>query len=284
MKIGLVLKPGLEEAKTEAIKLLTWAENKNHELISDTEISPKIKTYSKTELISKVDVIVSMGGDGSLIGIARCVGGQSPPVLGVNFGKLGFLTEISKDDLVSTLEAIHQGKASYTTRSLLSAEVIRSNKTIFSSFVLNDVVIHKGARDKLVELDVTVTGEGVMRIRADGLIFSTPTGSTAYNLAAGGPIIHPAVPVYIVTPICAHSLTNRPIVLGGEYGVSVNIPSYEGELYVTADGQETCALITGDRVEVKNAPHRIRLVKSQTKTYFDLLQAKLNWGRTNEYS
>lgn len=284
MRIGLVIKPDLAEAKKEAENLIAWGKKNGHEIIADSEILPKIKFFSKQDLPSKVDVIVSLGGDGSLIGIARYVRGETPPVLGVNLGKLGFLAEVSKDELISTLEAIQKGKASYSARSVLAADVIRGGKNIFSSFAVNDVVVHKGARDRLVELDVAVSGEGVMRIRADGLIFSTPTGSTAYNLAAGGPIVHPAVPVFIMTPICAHSLTNRPIILGGESSVEVNLPEYEGELHLTADGQETCLLKSGDKIEVRKAPHKIRLVKSQTKTYLGVLQAKLNWGRPNEYS
>lgn len=233
-------------------------------------------------LASEADVIVSLGGDGTLIGVARYVGERSPVLIGVNFGTLGFLTEIAPEELFETLEAFFHQRVPYGTRSMLHVEVVRNKEVVFSSQAVNDAVIQKEARSPLISLDLWVNSEAVMRVRADGLIIGTPTGSTAYSLAAGGSIVYPSLGVYLVTPICPHSLTCRPLVLPLDAELSVSVPIHGGAVFVNIDGQVTCPLEDRDEVRIIRSKHEVKFVRSSRRSYFDILRGKLNWGQAPE--
>jgi NAD+ kinase len=236
---------------------------------------------SNRELVEKADPIITLGGDGTLIGVARHVKGRSPLFVGVNFGNLGFLTEVRPDELFTVLETALAGKASSAERVLLFVQVEREGRVVFESQAVNDVVVQKGAKSRLPEFDIEVNGHDLARIRADGVIFATPTGSTAYSLAAGGSIAHPALSVILVTPICPHSLTNRPLIMPGSSKIEVRLPAFDDEVLVTVDGQLSEALLPGDLIKVVQAKQSVRFVISQEKSYFDILRTKLNWGVPN---
>jgi NAD+ kinase len=241
-----------------------------------------VKGYGPAELAQRVSTIVTLGGDGTLIGVARYVKGASPLFVGVNFGNLGFLTEVRPDELTDVLERVLASNVSSAERTLLQVRVERDGAVFFESQAVNDVVVQKGATSPLPDLDLTVNDNAVARIRADGIIFATPTGSTAYSLAAGGSIAHPSVSVILVTPVCPHSLTNRPLILPSSARISVELPKFHEEVLVTVDGQVSKALRPGDIIRVVQAKQSVRFVISEDKSYFDILRTKLNWGVPNQ--
>jgi NAD+ kinase len=225
--------------------------------------------------------IVVLGGDGTFIGMADRIAraGTDVPILGVNFGSLGFLTEITLPELYESLEAVLAGKAVIEPRTMLSAKTLRDSAHFSEHIVLNDIVITKGALSRIIEMSVMVGSDPVTRVRADGLIIATPTGSTAYNLAAGGPIVHPAVEALLLTPIAPHTLTNRPIVIPASTEVHVRpIMESNDEVFVTFDGQSGFPLQPSDTVTVRCASRPLYVVKSGERTYFDVLRSKLKWG------
>jgi NAD+ kinase len=240
-RIGLVIRPGNEKILECANELLKWCEQRNIPVEPEQQTAEILKLNqrgrSATELVQIADPIVTLGGDGTLIGVARYVKGASPLFVGVNFGNLGFLTEVRPSELCSVLEDTLSNKVSCAERVLLYAQVERDGKVIFESQAVNDVVVQKGATSPLPELDLSVNGHDVARIRADGIIFATPTGSTAYSLAAGGSIAHPSLSVILVTPVCPHSLTNRPLILPGSSRIEIELPKFHEDVLVTVDGQ-----------------------------------------------
>jgi NAD+ kinase len=205
--------------------------------------------------------------------------GSGIPILGVNFGSLGFLTEVTLDELYPSLDAALSGRAHVEERLMLRARTTREGRVFSTALALNDVVITKGARSRMIDLSVHVGDQFVTRVKADGLIVATPTGSTAYNLAAGGPIVQPSVDALIVTPIAPHTLTNRPIVIPSTSEVRVRpVMEERDEVFVTFDGQEGFELKAGDEVAVGRADATLRLIKPSTRSYFEVLRTKLKWG------
>jgi NAD+ kinase len=285
-KIGLVIRPGNQKILARARELLTWCAQRSIEVCVESQTSQllelKGKSFTAQQIVQEVSTIVTLGGDGTLIGVARYVRGASPLFVGVNFGNLGFLTEVSPNELFKVLEAALQGKVSSAERTLLQVKVERDGAVFFESQAVNDVVVQKGATSPLPDLDLTVNSHAVARIRADGIIFATPTGSTAYSLAAGGSIAHPSVNVILVTPVCPHSLTNRPLILPGTAQISVELPKFHEEVLVTVDGQVSKVLRPGDLIRVSQAKQSVRFVISEDKSYFDILRTKLNWGVPNQ--
>jgi len=285
--IGLVIRPGVKEAALLGLELVKWAAEKNHKLLPEEKTAALLKldstAVSAQELVRAADPIVTLGGDGTLIGVARYVDKKGPVILGVNFGNLGFLTEITPEELFSTLDLVLAGKAEYGERGLLHSEVFRGEEKIFSSAAVNDAVIQKGVRERLLDIDLAVNDQPIMRMRADGLIIATPTGSTAYSLSAGGSIVHPSLDVVLLSPICPHSLTNRPLILPLDFALRVNFPPYDGEVFLSVDGQDSTLLLPSDEVRITRSPNRVRFVRSTSKSYFDILRTKLNWGLGNEF-
>ena len=236
---------------------------------------------ARDDLPTACDLLVVLGGDGTLIGMAGRIAraGSDVPILGVNFGSLGFLTEITLPELYDALQATLEGRATIEERAMLAARTSRDNLPFADHIVLNDIVITKGALSRIVEISVSVGDDTVTRFRADGLIIASPTGSTAYNLAAGGPIVQPVVDAIVLTPIAPHMLTNRPIVIPAASLVRVQpMMAERDELYVTFDGQAGYELEAGDEVRIRCADRRVRLFRPSSRSYFEVLRQKLKWN------
>lgn len=225
-----------------------------------------------------LDLVVVLGGDGTLLKAARLYGGRGAPILGVNLGGLGFLTEINLEEFYLILTAIQGGEFQTEARMMLSAEIIRQGLVLNPTSFLNDAVINKGALARIVDLETSIDDLFLTSYRGDGLIVSTPTGSTAYNLAAGGPILHPALQTIILTPICPFTLTNRPIIVQDNSTIEIRLGSKARDVWVTFDGQIGYPLEPEDLVRIKKAPVQIELIKSPFKNYFEILRTKLKWG------
>ena len=224
--------------------------------------------------------MIVLGGDGTLLSAARLAADRHVPILAVNLGGLGFLTTVSQDELYPILEEIFSDHPRVSDRVMLQAEVIRGGATIRRQIALNDAVINKAAPARIMDMELRVNGELVTTYKADGLILSTPTGSTAYSLAAGGPIIYPSVAAFVITPICPHTLTNRPLVIPDSAKIEIDFHSEDPAVYLTLDGQVGIDLERGDRIVVQKAPEKLRLVRPSNKTYFQVLRSKLKWGET----
>jgi NAD+ kinase len=287
-RVGVVAKRGLHAAADHLESLSTWLRARQLDVVYEAETAAlagtpaAVPTASREDLPRHVDLIVVLGGDGTLLGMATRIAqsGLEIPLLGVNFGSLGFLTETRIDELFTTLEAAVSGTAEIDERAMLAADVYRAGAHFDARIVLNDVVFTKAALSRIIELEVSVSSGTVTRVKADGLIVATTTGSTAYNLAAGGPIVHPRVDALVLTPIAPHTLTNRPVVIPGSEEVEVR-PHGDGsaeDVYVTYDGQAGYPLEPGDYVRIRRSDRRLRLVKAPARNYFDLLREKLKWG------
>jgi NAD+ kinase len=286
-RVGLVAKHNLDAAAGVLAELAGWLDARNIAAVFETHtaaiagLPPDRPTTSSDDLPKECDLIVVLGGDGTLIGTAGRIAhaGADVPILGVNFGSLGFLTEITLPELYESLETVLDGEAEIDDRLMLHARTIRGGEVFAHRFVVNDVVITKAALSRIIDLSVLVGDQLVMQVRADGLIVATPTGSSAYNLAAGGPIVHPSVDALVLTPIAPHMLTNRPVVLPADSLVRVE-PVMNGneEVYATFDGQWGHPLEPGDVVHIARAEHTLQLVRASKRTYFDVLRQKLKWG------
>jgi len=282
-QIGLVVRSGIEQAVQLGHELIKWAGQNGHEVLAEEETAKLLnfnRSGTSADVATTCDPVVALGGDGTLIGVGRYVRGRPPVMLGVNFGRLGFLTEIAPTELFKTLKMVMGGTAHYGSRPMLQCSVNSNGQQIFGMQAVNDVVLHKGTFDKLMEIVLRVDSRNVTAIRCDGLIVSTPTGSTAYSLSAGGPIVYPTLPVVLVTPICSHSLTHRPLVLSNECQISLTVPRYDGEIGISIDGQEGANLQVGDNIEITKSANSVIFVRSPSQSYFDILRNKLNWGVT----
>jgi NAD+ kinase len=231
------------------------------------------------QIAAKADLLVVLGGDGTLIHAAGLCAGHEVPILGVNMGTLGFLTEFSREKVWEALDAALAGKLKPTRRLMLAVEVRRGSETLISGSVLNDVVVSRDALSRLAQLEVCVDSSEAATYEADGLIVSTPTGSTAYSLSAGGPIVYPTLEAILLTPICPHALTQRPVVVPADLPITVRLKSpSSAEMFVTLDGSRGRKLEAGDEVHVRTAPHRALLLKNPDLDPFAILRQKLRWG------
>ena len=236
------------------------------------------RSVAEEEMAGKADLVIVLGGDGTFIHAARLVAGRPVPILGINLGSLGFMTEIPSRDAFTALDEVLAGRLRTDSRMKLACRLLRRDEVVFHEEVLNDVVIGKGALARIGDHEVLVNGNYVTTYKADGVIVASPTGSTAYSLSAGGPIVHPSVDSIILTPICPHALTQRPIVVPGGQVVSVVLKGEAEEFYLTLDGQAGVPLKAGDRLEVKKSENRVILVMNPRLDYFGMLQQKLHWG------
>ena len=262
-------------------QLTRWLRERGLNVWMDADTAGLIgesSTHSRADLPHRVELIVVLGGDGTLLSVARLAHTADVPILGVNLGSLGFLTEISLDDLYDTLNNVLENRFTLERRMLLSATLLREGKSVGEYHVLNDVVINKGALARIVNLQVKVNGQYMTSYRADGLIIATPTGSTAYSLSAGGPIIHPSMHALVLSPICPFDLANRPIVVPDQSILEVELTTPNEDVRVTLDGQEGCEFLAGDVLVVKKAESTIKLIQAQGKNYYQLLRKKLHWG------
>jgi len=286
-RAGIVAKHGLA-ASGHLDRLVAWLDERGIAAVFETETAslagtrPATRTWSREDLPNHVDLIIVLGGDGTLLSMATRIARtcHDVPMLGVNFGSLGFLTETRIDELYPTLESVIAGTATYDERVLLSAEAYRTREPFDSRVVLNDVVFTKAALSRIIELSVSVSTGLVTKVKADGLIVASATGSTAYNLAAGGPIVHPRVDALVLTPIAPHTLTHRPIVIPGNETVDVRpLPDAGAEdIFVTYDGQSGYPLEKGDSIRIRKHERILRLVKAPARSYFEVLREKLKWG------
>jgi NAD+ kinase len=286
-RVGIVAKANLHAATPHLIEIESWMAARGHSVVFETATAAPMpanlsrRAADKAALAAQVDLVVVLGGDGTLLSVANCVAASSPdvPILGVNFGSLGFLTEATLPELYPSLEAAVDGEAPVEERLMLRATTVRAGAALPEQLALNDVVITKAARARMTDLSVSVGDEFVTRVKADGLIVATPTGSTAYNLAAGGPIVQPVVDALVLTPIAPHMLTNRPIVIPAASLVRVQpMMDARDELYVTFDGQAGYQLEAGDEVRIRCAERRVRLLRPSPRSYFDVLRQKLKWN------
>jgi NAD+ kinase len=286
-RIGLVAKHNLRAASGVLAEVAGWLDSRGIRTVFETDtavlagVPAGRPTVSRDRLPSEVDLIVVLGGDGTLLGMADRIAQADVdvPILGVNFGSLGFLTEVTLADITPALEAALNGDAPVDERLMLRGEIVRGKEPRVSRVALNDIVITRGALSRIIALSVSVGDEFVTRVRADGLIIASPTGSTAYNLAAGGPIVHPAVDALVLTPIAPHMLTNRPVVIPAGAEVRVEpVANGQSEIVVTFDGQFGVPLEKGDAVVVSRAKKSLRLIRGASRTYFEILREKLKWG------
>jgi NAD+ kinase len=287
-RVGIVAKRGLTAAAPHLESLIDWLAGRGLSVTLDADTAALLDraegfaVVGRDELPAAVDLVVVLGGDGTLLAVADRVGaaGRDTPIMGVNFGRLGFLTEVTLPEMLPALEAALAGTAEVQHRAMLQAQARLGAAGAVDHIVLNDVVVTKGAISRLIYLAVEVDGMFVTNVKADGLIIGSPTGSTAYNLAAGGPIVHPGVDALLITPIAPHTLGNRPIVIPGSCRISVRPAADSGkdEMFVTFDGQTGFPFGQGDEVVVTRANRVLRLVTSPTRGYYDTLRQKLHWG------
>lgn len=281
-KIAIFAKMHDPRCQGVASDLIQWLEARECTPLVEPSLARLIgcsDQMTEEEIRDQADLVVVLGGDGTLISVARLFSDKDVPILGVNLGSLGFLTEITMEELYPRLELCLQSAPRVSARMMLMVTLLREGKPQEVYHVLNDVVINKGAMARIVDLETKINRQFLTTYKADGLIVATPTGSTGYSLSAGGPIIQPQMCCIVITPICPHTLTNRPIVVTDEAIISVTIKSsFEEKVYLTLDGQVGIELQEGDSVEVRKALNKTSLVVSRTRDYFELLRTKLKWG------
>lgn len=280
-KIAIFAKVHDPRCQGVAEELVHWLEGRGLVPLVESHLAHHLRHDSgidSTDIPASADMVVVLGGDGTLISAARLIGEREIPILGVNLGSLGFLTEITLDELYPVLDSCLAGNYQVSERMMLKATVLRDGVEVMNHQVLNDVVINKGALARIVDLETMVNDYYLTTFKADGLIICSPTGSTGYSLAAAGPIVHPALECLVVTPICPHTLTNRPIVVNSDAAVTVTLKSAHEDVFLTLDGQVGMELKGGDVISVCRATHRTRLIMSRSKDYFEVLRTKLKWG------
>jgi NAD+ kinase len=280
-KIAVFAKVHDPRCQDVAVELFSWLQGRGCLPLIEAHLARHLGCpgVDAEDITSRADLVVVLGGDGTLISTARIIGERDIPILGVNLGSLGFLTEIALDELYPALEKCLAGDYRVSERIMLRAVVERDGRETASHLVLNDVVINKGALARIVDLKTRVNSLDLATFKADGLIISTPTGSTGYSLSAGGPIVNPSMNCIVITPICPHTLTNRPIVIDDGSVVDITVSSLDDEdIYLTLDGQVGLELHSGDRIRVSRANHTARLVMSEERDYFAVLRTKLKWG------
>ena len=279
--VGLVVKRDRPRAKRLAKRMIAWLAKRRIRVLLDAEAGLHglggVPSRQKDALARESDLIVVLGGDGTFLAIARRAGANLP-ILGVNLGELGFLTEVVEEEAIAMLARVVAGRYELDRRMTLGARLERDGKGAGRFRALNDVVITNGARARIIEFEVSVDGLPLTTYRADGIIVATPTGSTAYSLSVGGPIVEPTVEVLLLSPISPHTLSNRPVVLPPDAVVRIAIGSREQDALVTIDGQEVVPLDGGDVVEVRRGRTPVALVRSPHRTYYDVLRSKLGWG------
>jgi NAD+ kinase len=281
-RIGIVSKPKKLEIGEIVPPLIKWLRERGIEVCIDKETGAITNNaeycLTRNEMPTKVDLLIVLGGDGTLLATARALRGKLVPILAVNLGGLGFLTVITQEELYPTLESVLKGEHHSERRVQLEGSLVRADEVITSFLALNDAVLNKGAISRILDFELRINGQFVSSYKSDGLIVSTPTGSTAYSLAAGGPITMPSVEAFIVTPICAHTLTHRPLVIPDKASIEIAVTTLREAAYLTVDGQVGIATHSEDRVCLKKADSYVELIQSAGKDYFRILQQKLRWG------
>ncbi len=283
--VGIISKPRRTEVRDVVPALMKWFDARGIKVHLDQETALSVAAsetgFSRHEFPEDVNLVLVLGGDGTLLAAARALHGRDIPVLAVNLGSLGFLAAVALEEMYEILDLVLVQRHIEENRAMLMVEVHRGKEVRGVYHALNDVVLNKAAIARILDFEVTVDGQLVSNYKADGLILSTPTGSTAYSLAAGGPITFPSVRALLLTPICTHTLNHRPLVLPDEATVQVLVHSHEESVFLTVDGQTGMALEHHDRLVCRRSPHSIRLVRSREKNYFEILRSRLKWGQRN---
>lgn len=281
-KVAIISKPGKPELAAILVPLLEWLRAHNYEVLVDNQTAAYIegcKAVERQKIAEyKPSFVIVLGGDGTLLAATRAVAHAQIPILGVNLGSLGFLTEVALEELYATLEAVDENCCGMEQRSMLHCQLVRSGKCVAEYSALNDVVLGKGAIARMADFDLYLNGVFVSNYKADGVILATPTGSTAYSLASGGPILAPDVDAFVITPVSPHSLTNRPLVVRDSALFEILVKTSPDETYLTVDGQVGTALKAGDRVTCRKSDDHVVLLRLKDKNFFDVLRAKLKWG------
>ena len=287
-RVGIVVKPHQPEALQTICGVVEWLTKRGISVAGTVDLEREriehqtgcaVEAYASDELAANVDLVLVLGGDGTMIATARMLGDSEVPVLGVNYGGLGYLAEFRIEELYSALESILASNYRLDTRVMLAVEMLRGKDQVTHHRVLNDVVINKSALARIIEIEAYLNGQFVNSFRADGLIVSTPTGSTAYNLSAGGPVIYPSMNAVVITPICPFTLSNRPIVVPDDSVIDLCLMTEEEDVALTLDGQVGFPLQTQDRVRIRKSAATFRLVQPMNRNYFEVLRDKLRWGR-----
>ena len=287
-RIGIVLKPHQPDALKTICQLVAWLAERDITLVGGPEIEREriehqtgcaVNQVESEKLAAEVDLMLVLGGDGTMIATARLIGDQEVPVLGINYGGLGYLAEFRIEELFSALESILSGNYRLDRRVMLAVELRRGNDPPKTSRVLNDVVINKSALARIIEIETYFDRYFVNSFRSDGLIVSTPTGSTAYNLSAGGPVIFPSMNAVVITPICPFTLSNRPIVVPDNAEIELLLKTDNEEVALTLDGQVGFPMEVEDRVVIRKSRTTFNIIQPSNRNYFDVLRDKLRWGR-----
>jgi len=287
-RIGIVLKPHQPDALKTICELTTWLSQRGISIAGGPELEQeriehqtgcKVNSIPADKLSANVDLILVLGGDGTMIATARLMGETEVPVLGVNYGGLGYLAEFRIEELYAALDSILAGNYRLDQRVMLDVDLVRGDESVSHHRVLNDVVINKSALARIIEIETHLNKQFVNSFRADGLIVSTPTGSTAYNLSAGGPVIFPSMNAVVITPICPFTLSNRPIVVPDDAAIELCLKTDNEDVALTLDGQVGFPLKVQDRVVIHKSKATFNLVQPANRNYFDVLRDKLRWGR-----
>ena len=280
--IGIISRPRRSNLSEVVPALLPWLESRGIHVAYDQETASSLtepsEGRSREQVAAASDLLLVLGGDGTLLAAARVAAPRGIPILPINMGSLGFLTSFMLEELYPALEDILAGRLTISERVMLHAELQRGDKILDKQTVLNEVVINKGALARMIELELSIDQDFVCRYRADGLIVASPTGSTAYSLSAGGPIVHPSVESFIITPICPHTLSDRPVVVGDTSIIEVKLSAGTESVFLTLDGQKGIPLQATDRVRISRAQQLLKLIQTPNKSYFQILRNKLKWG------
>ncbi|AEI14926.1 inorganic polyphosphate/ATP-NAD kinase [Flexistipes sinusarabici DSM 4947] len=281
--IAIVVKPHAEEVADITIQICDYLKSEGKNVLLE-ERTASVLGYSDftthNEIKDNADLLIVLGGDGTLISSNRIISGANIPILGVNLGRLGFLTETKVEEALDTVKKVLSGNYKFDNRMKLISDIFYDEEKVFTTEVLNDIVINKGALARIIDIEVHIDNQYVNTYRADGLIISTPTGSTAYTLAAGGPIVYPTLNSIILTPICPHSLTHRPIVIHDDSEIKIRILNDDEKVFITYDGQIGRKMSLKEEIFIYKSPQPVKLIVSQKRNYFALLKEKLGWGST----
>jgi NAD+ kinase len=287
-RVGVVVKPNQPEALKTTCRLVEWLDARGIALVATPDLDRSriegetgctIEIVENERLAASVDLIVVLGGDGTMIATSRMMGDYDVPVLGINYGTLGYLAEFRVEELVPALEAVLAGDYRIDTRVRLAVDLYRGDEMLSHSRALNDVVINKSALARIIEIEARMDGHLISGFRADGLIVSTPTGSTAYNLSAGGPVVYPSMNALVITPICPFTLSDRPIVVPDDALIELRLRTPDEEVVLTLDGQVGLPISPEDRVLIRKSLTTFKIVQPKNRNYFEVLREKLRWGK-----
>jgi len=280
-RIGVIVKPNQPQAWPVVDQMCYWLNERGVEMFVERSIGRLVNCpnlVEREEMPDIVDVIVTLGGDGTIIAVARLIADRQVPVLGINFGSLGYLAEFTMNEIFDALESVLTGQYVMNSRMMLDATTIRQGEPISRATVLNDAVVNKSALARIIQIDCWIDEQFVTSFRADGLIVSTPTGSTAYNLSAGGPILHPSSEAIVISPICPHTLSMRPLVVPDDAIIELILRAEHEEVMLTLDGQSGHRLYNGDRIRIEKSQNTFRLITPPNRNYYQVLRDKLRWG------